>query len=114
MNKLKDYLIANPEKLNKDYHQTAALFNTNYEQVRGTARRIRRKITPQHDKEKTTFHENKDIATATCEDSKRVKSLDDLLKACNVDTNIWEVDKYDIGTYEVTGFDKAKRLYYLR
>ena len=109
LNKLKDYLIANPEKLNKDYHQTASLFNTNYEQVRGTARRLRAKITPQHNKEKTTFYENKDIATATCEDSKRVKSLNDLLKACNVDLNTWEVDKYDIGTYEVTGFDKAKR-----
>ena len=109
LHKLKDYLIANPEKLNKDYNQTAELFNSNYEAVRGIARRLRKKINPQHDKEKTTFHEDKNIATATCEDSKRVKSLKDLLKSCNVDLNIWEVDKYDIGTYEVTGFDKAKR-----
>ena len=29
--------------------------------------------------------------------------------SCHVDTNVWEVEKYDIGTYEVTGFDKAKR-----
>ena len=42
LHKLKDYLIANPEKLNKDYNQTAELFNSNYEAVRGIARRLRK------------------------------------------------------------------------
>lgn len=108
LNKIKDYLTANPEKLNKDYAQTAKLFSTNYEVVRSAARRIRSKLIPQN-KEKTSFQEDNNGAVVTCEDSKRVKSLDDLLKACNVDLSLWEVDKYDIGTYEVTGFDKAKR-----
>ena len=107
--KLKEYLINNPEKLNKDYFNTAQLFGFNYEQVRGVARRLREKITSPSSKEKTTFEENKSGAIVTCEDSKRVKSLDDLLQACNVDLNIWEVDKYDIGTYEVTGFDANRK-----
>jgi len=106
---IKSYLLANPEKLNKDYQQTATLFNCSYEKVRSIARGLRKKIVNPTSKEKTNFYESKDSATATCEDSKRVKSLDDLLKACNVDIDVWEVDKYDIGTYEVTGFDKAKR-----
>ena len=107
--KIKEYLLANPEFLNSEYAKTALLFDTNYEVIRGIARRLREKINPQHSKETTNFEENKEGAVVTCEDSKRVKSLDDLLKACNVDLNVWEVDKYDIGTYEVTGFDKAKR-----
>lgn len=51
---------------------------------------------------------NKEGAVVTCEDSERVKCLDDLLRACKVDLEVWEVDKYDIGTYEVTGFDKER------
>lgn len=107
--KIEEYLLANPELLNSKYAQTAKLFDTNYEAIRGIARRLREKINPQHSKETTNFEENKDGATITCEDSRRVKSLDDLIKACSIDLNVWEVDKYDIGTYEVTGFDKAKK-----
>ena len=107
--KIKKYLLANPEKLNADYAQTAELFGVNYEQIRGIARRLRDKIESPHSKEKTLFEESKSGAIITCEDSKRVKSLDDLLKACSVDLNIWEVDKYDIGTYEVTGFDEKRK-----
>ena len=107
--KIKKYLIANPELLNSKYAHTAKLFGTNYERVRSIARKLRENLNPKHAKETTHFEENKDGAIITCEDSKRVKSLDDLIKACNIDLNVWEVDKYDIGTYEVTGFDKAKR-----
>ena len=39
--KIKKYLLANPEKLNADYAQTAELFGVNYEQIRGIARRLR-------------------------------------------------------------------------
>ena len=107
--KIRKYLLANPEYLNANYHKTALLFDSNYESIRGIARALRKKIDSPNSKEKTSFEENKQGAIVTCEDSKRVKSLDDLLKACNVDLDVWEVDKYDIGTYEVTGFDKAKR-----
>ena len=107
--KIKEYLLSNPELLNSRYAQTAQIFDTNYEVIRNIARRLRNKINPIHSKETTNFEENREGAIVTCEDSKRVKSLDDLLKACNVDLETWQVDKYDIGTYEVTGFDKAKR-----
>jgi hypothetical protein len=106
---IKEYLLKNPEFLNAHYAATAAKFGTNYEHIRGIARKLRRPIEKAASKETTSFAETKSGAIATCEDSKRVKSLDDLLKACNVDTNVWEVDKYDIGTYEVTGFDKNRK-----
>ena len=106
---IKKYLLSNPELLNCKYEHTAKLFDVSAESIRGIARRLRKEINPPNSKETTSFEENKQGAIVTCEDSKRVKSLDDLLKACNVDLDVWEVDKYDIGTYEVTGFDKAKR-----
>jgi hypothetical protein len=106
---IKKYLLANPELLNSNYDHTAKLFDVSAESVRALARRLRQQINPPNSKQTTNFEENKDGAIITCEDSKRVKSLDDLLKACNVDLEVWEVDKYDIGTYEVTGFDKAKK-----
>ena len=106
---IKKYLLSNPELLNCKYEHTAKLFDVSAESIRAIARRLRKEINPPNSKETTSFEENKQGARVTCEDSKRVKSLSDLLKACNVDLDVWEVDKYDIGTYEVTGFDKAKR-----
>ena len=53
-------------------------------------------------------NEKKDSLIVSVKDSYRVKSLDDLIKNCNVDLECWEVDWFDVGTYEVTGFD-AKR-----
>ena len=57
--KIKEYLLSNPELLNSKYAQTAKLFNSNYEQVRGIARSLRSKLQPKHNKEKTSFEENK-------------------------------------------------------
>ena len=93
------------------YADTAKKFGTNYEQIRTVARRLREKnpdVEP-GEKEVLNFQESKDSAVVTAENCTRVKSLDDLLSACSVDLNDWEVDKYDIGTYEVTGFDNDRK-----
>jgi hypothetical protein len=117
--KLRLYLIRNPEKLHKDYSFTAGLFNTTYEAVRSIARRLRMKYDEEikasmytGDKlpeEKIATNEGKDNLTISVEDTTRVKSLEDLIKSCNVDLDTWEVDWFDIGTYEVTGFDKDRK-----
>ena len=106
---IKKYLLENPKLLNSRYSETAKLFNTTYEAVRSIARRIRKHSTEPKEVEKKSFVEQENTAIVTCEDSTRVKSLDQLLKACDVDLSYWEVDKYDIGTYEVTGFDKERK-----
>ena len=41
VDKIKEYLLNNQEKLSGDYAMTAAMFGTNYEQIRSIARRIR-------------------------------------------------------------------------
>jgi len=32
--------------------------------------------------------------------SEKVKSLDDLIRVCNIDTKIWKIDKYEVTVYE--------------
>ena len=109
--KIRKYLLENPNFLRSKYADTAKRFGTNYEQIRTIARNLRKKNpdTDPAEKEVINFQETKKEAILTAENCTRVKSLEDLLSACNVDLNNWEVDKYDIGTYEVTGFDNERK-----
>ena len=114
---IRQYLINMPEKLRKDYAETAKKFDATYEQVRSIARRIRASFenafevcqNSSYNDEKITTNEQKDSLVIAVEDSRRVKSLDDLIENCNVDLTTWEVDWFDIGTYEVTGFDNDRK-----
>tara|TARA_R110000744_G_scaffold380354_1_gene500899 strand:+ start:1873 stop:3156 length:1284 start_codon:yes stop_codon:yes gene_type:complete len=110
LDEIRKYLLENPHLLRSKYAETAKKFGTNYEQVRATARIIRAKNpdTLPKEKEIVNFQETDTEAIVTSENCTRVKSLDDLLGQCNVDLSKWFVEKYDIGTYEVTGFDKER------
>tara|TARA_R110000824_G_scaffold204230_1_gene388895 strand:+ start:5428 stop:6711 length:1284 start_codon:yes stop_codon:yes gene_type:complete len=106
--KIRNYLIKNPHLQRSKYADTAKIFGTNYEQIRMLARRLRAENPDQTPKETEiiNFQEtDKDNAILKAENCNRIKSLDDLIEACSIDLSEWEVDKYDIGTYEVTGFD---------
>jgi len=108
---IKKHLLANQHLMCSKYADTAKKFGTNYEQIRNIARRLRSKnpsVEP-GEKEVINFQEIKDEAILTAENCTRVKSLKDLLASCKVDLDEWEVDKYDIGTYEVTGFDNDRK-----
>ena len=107
---IRTYLLQNPHLMRSKYADTAKKFGTNYEQIRTVARTLRKKNPDIESKEKEVlnFQETKDCAILTAENCTRIKSLDDLLEACEVDLYKWEVEKYDIGTYEVTGFDNDR------
>lgn len=107
---IKAYLLANPHLMRSKYADTAKKFGTNYEQIRNCSRDLRAKnpSTLPKEGEVVNFQESKDEAIATAENCTRVKSLDDLLEACKVDLTEWVVSKYDIGTYEVTGFNDKR------
>ena len=108
--KIREYLLKNPHLMRSKYADTAKKFGTNYEQIRTVARNLRKQnpdIEPK-EKEVLNFQETKNTAVLTAENCTRVKSLDDLLSACEVDLDLWDVEKYDIGTYEVTGFDNDR------
>ena len=108
---IREYLLENPPLMRSKYADTAKKFGTNYEQIRTVARNLRKQnpdVEP-GEKEVISFQEAKDNAVLTSENCTRVKSLEDLLEACKVDLEDWEVEKYDIGTYEVTGFDNDRK-----
>ena len=108
---IREYLLKNPHLMRSKYADTAKKFGTNYEQIRTVARNLRKQnpdVEP-GEKEVINFQEAKDNAVLTAENCTRVKSLDDLLESCSVDLNDWEVEKYDIGTNEVTGFDNDRK-----
>ena len=108
--KIREYLLKNPNLMRSKYADTAKKFGTNYEQIRTLARALRRKNPDTEPKEKEiiNFQETKSNAVLTAENCTRVTSLEDLLAACEVDLDLWEVEKYDIGTYEVTGCDNDR------
>ena len=117
--KLRDYLLKNPEKLRGDYSYTAKMFDSTYEAVRMQARKLRAAFdeelkaasysSAEVPEEKVITNEQKDSLLVSVENSSRVKSLDDLISNCKVDLSTWEVDWFDIGTYEVTGFDNDRK-----
>ena len=108
---IKKFLLDNPDRLNSKYGDTAKIFGTNYEQVRSLARQIRGSHTNNRSAKKERLHmeEGPEGKFLVSEDSTRIQSLDDLLEAFSVDDSEWEVDWYDIGTYEQTGFDNDRK-----
>ena len=98
--KIKKYLLENPHLLRNKYAETAAMFNTNYEVIRGTARRLRKEIGDtqnQKEKEVINIEEDEKSLKLYVENSNRVKSIDDLIKHCKINLDEWEINKYDIG-----------------
>jgi len=105
--KIRTYLLKNPNLLNGDYQATSEMFGVGYEQVRGIARSIRdHSNLPKERKSKKQLN---DGIVLSCENSTRVKSLEDLVKAFNIDLSCWSIPDFEVGTYEVTGFDKDKK-----
>tara|TARA_Y100000592_G_scaffold29763_1_gene47448 strand:- start:2017 stop:3300 length:1284 start_codon:yes stop_codon:yes gene_type:complete len=111
VDEIKKFLLDNPDRLDGKYADTAKIFGTNYEQIRSIARRIRGTHSNNKNAKKERLHmeEGPDGKFIISEDSTRIRSLDDLLGAFSVDDSEWEVDWYDIGTYEQTGFDNNRK-----
>ena len=111
VDEIKKFLLDNPDRLDGKYADTAKIFGTNYEQIRSIARRIRGTHSNNKNAKKERLHmeEGPDGKFIISEDSTRIRSLDDLLGAFSVDDSEWEVDWYDIGTYEQTGFDNDRK-----
>ena len=48
-----------------------------------------------------TLDKNKQGATLTSKRSSRIKTIDDLIRECKIDTDVWEVDRYVVNKWEV-------------
>lgn len=111
------YLTKNPIEKGKPgcYSGVAAKFKVDSEYVRDRYRKmIKRGITEvevplTNHQGNTTMKENvltgeADFTTIT---SKRIKTLDDLIKACEIDINEWEIVSYEVNKWEVGRKNKS-------
>ena len=48
-----------------------------------------------------TFDENKKGATIETKKSSRIKNIDDLIKHCEIDLDVWEIERYVVNKWEV-------------
>ena len=72
--KIREYLLKNPNFLRSKYADTAKMFGTNYEQIRTIARALRKKSpdTIPAEKEIINFQESKESAVLIAENCTRV------------------------------------------
>ena len=117
--KILAYLIENPEFLSSNYAKTAKLFNTTSEAVRHIARRYKNKqktdgieveefVSTEDPLKETSFRENVETgdATYTFNTTRRIKTKEDLIDLGLIDIANFEINSYEVGTWE--GYRKAK------
>lgn len=114
--KLDEYLVQNPIEKGKPgcYSAVAKLFGVESEYVRDRYRRLTKKGKVTADKVEvesviqTSIKENvrtgeADFTTIT---NKRIKTLADLVKACEIDVTEWEIISYEVNKWEVGRKDR--------
>jgi len=108
--KIRKFIEANPNYLHGNYRELAVKFNMSYEQARHIARRMRKQI-EKSDVKKTqssSFSENVSTGEANLSFSTpvRIKTKEDLIALGMVDMNEFEIERYEITTWE--GYRKGK------
>lgn len=81
-------------KTKATWKETAQHFGITYDAARSRARRFEKT----HDREKVKFEDRGNYAVATCE-SKRIKTLEQLLDEIEVDTSAWRVSRWLANTW---------------
>jgi len=104
---IKDNINESTSKIAKDLYRTRPeLFgNLGKESRRKKISRIRhlKKLFSSPEEERadiTRYSERGDYAEIVKVTSERIRTLDDLVRICEVDTSIWEVDRYEVNSYE--------------
>lgn len=68
---------------------------------RWAIRRRKHELLNEFSESKQSFSANQDGAVATLKTTNRITTLEQLIKACNIDTEVWYVDKFVINKWEV-------------
>lgn len=116
---IREYLISHPIDIGFAgcYDEIAKKFGVTSEIIRNKYKRLRKKgliksnpisSDSRSQQPDSSFFENVKAGTAdvTFITKKRIKTLEDLLEACDVDGNLWEVSSYEVNKWEVGRKDK--------
>jgi hypothetical protein len=108
------YLLSNPIEKGKAgcYSGVAKMFNVSSEYVRDRYRKLVKKGLVKSVSERTlerAFKENLKTGEADLTQivNKRIKTLEDLIEVCEIDTTIWEITSYECNKWEVGRKDKV-------
>lgn len=111
--RLDAYLITNPIERGKSgcYAEVAKKFKVDSEYVRDRYRKlIKRGVVPSVSDNvlERAFKENVKTGEADLTQvvNKRIKTLEDLIDACEIDINIWEITSYEVNKWEVGRKDR--------
>jgi DNA-binding transcriptional regulator YhcF (GntR family) len=121
---IKTYLIENPIQRGQPgcYLAVAEMFSVNTEYIRDIYKRLRKKgLVPDsyNGKDSTTSSDDQGYETSFKEDvtkgeadvtfitRKRIKTLADLVEACEVDLTEWDILTYEVNKWEVGRKDKS-------
>ena len=111
------YLLENPTIIDRNeqhpYTEVAKKFGVSNEYIRQIWKRLRKKglvekdaiINKAVDDVISEYVETGNSARFTSIVNKEIKSLEDLIETCNIDTNVWEVSKWSVKSYN--GYSKA-------
>jgi hypothetical protein len=103
--KVDDYLMNNHIERGKPncYKPAAEVLGVDSEYVRDRHRKLRAKGLTFNSFNDSSLKENVKTGEADfeCKVKKRIKTLDDLIQVCQIDTNIWNIISYEINKWEV-------------
>jgi len=113
--KIRKFIEANPKYLTGYYRELAVKFNTTYDRIRHIARSMRNNFSANTQEEESPnsdqtskFSENVSTGEANLSFSTpvRIKTKEDLIALGMVDLNEFEIERYEITTWE--GYRKGK------
>jgi hypothetical protein len=108
--KIRSFIEANPKYLTGFYRELAVKFNVSYEQARHIARRMRKKPDTVSKKANGTSSFSENVSTGDANLSfnttVRIKTKEDLINLGMVDLNDFEIERYEVTTWE--GYRKGK------
>lgn len=112
--KVDEYLLKNPIERGKPncYVPASQALGVDSEYVRDRHRKLRARgliNAPINTLGESSLKENVKTGEADfeCKTKKRIITLDDLIEVCQIDTNIWNINSYEVNKWEVGRKDKS-------
>jgi len=99
-------------EITRKYGDPSRPFHKERERIRSKYRDYRKKRNPHPQKDFAEFKEDGNYAIAETKSS-RIKTLEQLIEACEIDLNIWEIERHLINKWEVGAKAAHKNLKYV-
>lgn len=101
----------NPDRyLNGNYQELADRFGTSYQNVKVYACKYRKQKAKKEGAGKTSFKQHGEKAEYAFNTSRRITSLQDLVEACDIDLDAWEIERWICNKWEVGAKDAGKNV----